>query len=713
MLFNHKTTVAMSTVSVSVEPAPLVDLSVEQIRFPRTLMTSSREELDIELTVDGNFPKDLTGHLFLLTPCGTVEEGATSQPNNVMLGGDGMIYRLDFENGTVKLTSRLVKTPSFYADVATHFKSEYASLRFNDAGIGRLSLPLGIRDTANTAFTVMKFPNDKMYRMGIAADNGRPYEIDVLSLEVVTAIGSLDEWRELLGNGIRLFGRSFFSQPFPLVMTPAHPQFDSVKGKFITVNYGRALSYALRAILTTAQDANNIWEAASLLLRNLPKLLFYAVVDVPFLIFRWLRTLFGSNETVDYTYLMEWDGETEFERWKLVLPNGKPVVIIQTLHQLAVTEDYIVLLDAAFKFTADQLFNEIPFLRTDWVERLVRGFLTGAQQNETTLYLVKRSDMKHGQKMTLGSEGTADAPAIVAQKIVLPPEAIHLLANYKNPNDEITIHLTHNCAADFAEWVREYDTTVLPPNEPTPPELRGMVAVGQMDVGRYGRYVIDGSTGSVKSLATVSSIDVPHTLNIGLYTYRDTLPDGTPMPTIDNIFWTAGGYYKELMTTFIYDTYKNYEYRTVPLDVIHKLLSEGRPCNLCRLDTKTMQIADYYQFENPYMALSPQFVPRVPATTVELSTDGYIVCFVASDKDGQQIWVFDAANLKQGVICKFAHEKLFYGFSLHTAWLPRIQPREASYFISPEEDFAPRVTATNNPLIEKLFREEVYPKFKP
>jgi hypothetical protein len=53
-------------------------------------------------------------------------------------------------------------------------------------------------------------------------------------------------------------------------------------------------------------------------------------------------------EMEDFTYLICWDGVGELKRWKLILPDGSPVKIEQTIHQIGVTKDYVVLMDTAF-----------------------------------------------------------------------------------------------------------------------------------------------------------------------------------------------------------------------------------------------------------------------------------------------------------------------------------------------------------------------------
>ena len=72
---------------------------------PQSIMTASRDELDnVELEIEGNLPKDLQGHIFIVDPVGTVESGGLPfKDGDSLLNGDGMIYRLDFDRPTAWL----------------------------------------------------------------------------------------------------------------------------------------------------------------------------------------------------------------------------------------------------------------------------------------------------------------------------------------------------------------------------------------------------------------------------------------------------------------------------------------------------------------------------------------------------------------------------------------------------------------------------------
>jgi len=682
-------------------------------RVPRAIMRASREPFASQLEVRcGQLPQDLYGHMFIMVPSGSVTDGRESGPGSPLLGGDGMFYRLDFDRpGEAHLKTRLAGPPCFYADRATSEsrKHSYTRMHFDQLGIGRLSPLLGMRNMLNTAFLPMRFGPDQHERLLVTTDDGRPYEIDPHSLRTVTPVGKLTEWRELIGAGVRVGPWTFGSFPFPLVMSTAHPVFDQHSQELFTVNYGRSPSTLFATITTTVQDVETLGDAWRLLRHKGYKLLLFVILALPlWLMGLWQRLWHGANND-NFTYLLRWRGDGDLERWSLTLPDGSPLTIRQTLHQMAVTRDYIVLIDASFKFSPDQLFNTIhPFHRDNkLLERFIRDLLTGPQMPETLLYIVRRSDLEAGQRPARPGEQGAP-PAVMARQLAIPPEALHFLADYDNPHGQITLYLAHGSAACLAEWLREYDQSAYPPHDLVSRDLLGLIAVGQMDISRLGRYVIDGERGALQDARLVSSFVPPETFNIGLYAYRDN-----PAPQrLDTIYWMAGGFWPELLTSFIHDTYKNYRNRVIPLDEFQRITGNFKPTGLLRLNTQTMQLADWFGFPTTHVGLSPQFVPRrrdtPPDSTVDLSTDGYIVCTVVSGDDCSEFWIFDAADLKRPV-CVLGHDRLRFGLTIHTSWMAQALPRDATYRVSARADFERRVRATGNCTMVKLFERYVYP----
>ncbi|MEG4169237.1 MULTISPECIES: carotenoid oxygenase family protein [unclassified Microcoleus] len=237
--------------------------------FPRSVLSVSRDEfgnkednpdakdLPLKMNVkEGKLPLDLQGHVFIVAPVGSIDSpddqgyptNSTVYPSSdgttPLYNGDGMIYRLDFDNleAGAFLSSRLVKPPCYYADAAADKCEKYQDLKFKNYGITRISGQLGVRNQLNTAFVHLKFSQDESERLLATWDVGRPYEIDPKTLETVTPVGRNDEWKEVskIGN---MPGKP--PTPFKVIQTSAHPCFDPYTKEMFTVNIGRSLSNIL------------------------------------------------------------------------------------------------------------------------------------------------------------------------------------------------------------------------------------------------------------------------------------------------------------------------------------------------------------------------------------------------------------------------------------------------------------------------------------
>lgn len=665
-------------------------------KVPESIMRASQDELDnLKLEIEGDLPKDLQGHVFIVAPVGSVNSGGLPYPDgDSLLNGDGMIYRLDFDRqGEVSLKTRLIKSPCYYADLATQPGSQYEKYQFRNHGIARLSFSLGLRNQLNTAFLPMKFVGDSEERLLVTYDAGRPYEIDTESLEVVTPVGSNKEWRGELDKLKFPINASKF--PFKSILSSAHPAFDySDKGKMFTVNYSRSASNFAGSILWIYK------------LENLPKIIEYFLaflIDLFYPIVSFLLYCIGKilgKELQDFTYLVSWDGTSNLERWKLVLADGTPVKIEQTVHQIGVTKDYVVLMDTAFIMGIEEVLNN-PFPKNKKLEQRLRNLLERPSNPDTQIYIVRRADLKEGQ---FPAKGDREEIEVIARQITIPLEAAHFLVDYDNPNQEITLHVAHLCGMQVAEWLKEYDVSASKPYTPVPSYLYGMEH-DETDIGRMGRYVINGETGELIKSQVIS--DSNATWAVDLYAYLDKLPTGKPVGQLENIYWSSFGLWRDLLTKYICDLYKDYKYRLLPLSEVLRLAEKGRPACLFRLDTKSMVIADRYEFPCGYMMLSPQFIPRGDG---ESSTNGYIACAVCFENTNQ-IWIFDASDLAKGPLCRLHHPSLQFGFTLHTAWLRCITKPQDRYNIPVNQDYQ-ELVEMNGKEIQKLFEDEVYPHFE-
>jgi carotenoid cleavage dioxygenase-like enzyme len=606
---------------------------------PAALLTVGRTEVhDLALPVlDGKLPDGLSGHFFVVAPASTVQWGSRPMPGQPpLMNGDGMVCRVDFSPGAARATSRIARSPCQIADQLT-FESGFplSMLRFFDAGIARLSPLLGARDFLNTAFVPICEPGQAA-RMLLTYDAGRPYEIDPQTLEVLGPMGANNEWAP----------ETFNDSLFPMVLSPGHPFWDPQTRELFTVNYGRSLSSMGPQLEQLAGLSGQFWGKQG----GLPQ---------------------------SFTHLTRWDGKSALQHWKLLDGSGNEVQIAQSVHQVAVTRNWVILFDTAFRVGFEQWFND-PFPGSHTTEELLRALLARPQLPYTTLYLVPRA------QLGTGSTDPQNPTPVTVSVVNVPVESAHLLADYEDSGTQVTVHLAHCAASDLAEWLRPYDTSFFDGSSPRA-LVEGMVAIGAMDVNRLGRYVIDAPNGQILSGQVV--YDEQMTWALALYAARE-LPALNAAPArYKHLFWTTAGFFPELLTKFVHGLYKQYSNRIVPLEEIAKMASEGgRPSCLIRVDLDGMQIGDSHQGPAGTIINSPQFIPK---SAEGGPLDGWLVSTV-STASGSELWVYDAGKLAQGPICRLDASALGMGFSLHTAWLPTLAKRTATYRVDLATDSAGR-----------------------
>ena len=753
-------------------------------RFPQTVVAVSREEFiePIELTaIDaaGNkttLPEDLTGHYFMIGPVGSVNSAIVEGDEQTvwvskdgwtaLYNGDGMIYRLDFDNGAARLKTRLAKPPCYFADRATADPNNYENydhLKFYNLGITRGSFgKLGIRNQLNTAFLPFKLKDDPSERLIVSWDVGRPYEIDPETLETLTPIGMNDNWSDLLPNQEIV--------PFKSLMSSAHPVFDFAAERFYTLNVGKSLwtmlslprsvdvrikenSEAFKSIPEGLRGGNDFDFAASFnsiltLLYSIALFSFKLTVSIGDILVKIIKFFTGGY---DFVHLLAWDGKEVgiSNKWNIVLPYNRPLRIGQTVHQMAMTEDYIVFAETSFKFSLE---NTMPFQRSTLLSSFlifITDFLNYPQFHSTNLYIIKKSDLKSTTpslftRFTNLFDRTKfkHLPKVVAKKVEIRPEFSHYVLDYDNSNDRIVVHAAHLAATDIAEYIRIYDRSAYDNRDPDDrediyddPELtyRLQQLVGNVvsptDISRVGRLVIDAKEGKVieeklfpnesdrdeinRQLAAHhqdpinNQIDPKYLLtwSTAFYIY----PELRPTQQLTDIFWNSWGAWPDILTNRAVEAYQDYPGRLVDLKQIVDLIYEGVPSSLCHVKIKPdsngqtqieLNEDNYFQFDRRNLGTSSQFIPRPNAKD---QTDGYIVCAVlTSDRflsqsnpadtdanwsENSEIWIFDAQKLKQGPLYKLSHPKLNIGFSFHTTWMSEAKSPSRRLAYDVREDY--------------------------
>lgn len=252
--------------------------------FPSSTLTGSRVELDAALEVlAGAVPRDMLGHAL-------VNASLPYGDGTPLFTGDSMIYRLSFAGGGARLRSKVLATPCHAIDMAA---GDDDTMRFRNSGFVRMSSAFGARNFGNTALVPIQDG-----RLLATYDAGRPWEIDPVSLEVVTPVGLQTAWSPFLPPITP--GLNFFT----LNMATAHPAYDPDQRTTYIVNYATPIE---------------------------------------------------GLSVEPFVRLLWWDGGTEPSSTTLVDADGEPVLLHMSCHQMQVTESFVILLDGAFQIEPEQM----------------------------------------------------------------------------------------------------------------------------------------------------------------------------------------------------------------------------------------------------------------------------------------------------------------------------------------------------------------------
>ncbi|MEN0048595.1 MAG: hypothetical protein AAF806_16155, partial [Bacteroidota bacterium] len=565
------------------------------------------------------------------------------------------------------------------------------------------------------------------------------------SLKVKTPIGYYRKW-------VPEFPK-VFPYPFQTIQASAHPAFDPLTHEFFAVNFTKTFftmffyeKFSKRMVthrkkihekLTThlqkikeedhpdkiaavndfykniddhIYERNTIWDKILHFFRKVSSLF----VMIFFIVGDWI---YGKKNG---TFILRWK-DNEVQRWKIVdAKTGKPVIIDQCMHQNNLSKDYLVLSDAAFKFSADILLTN-PFPHDQKMDRFLRELTAIPQMPETPLYIIKRSDLN------------ANSTTVKAHKIVIDLELVHFSMNYENPNGKITLHTAHNAAACAAEWIRPYDELVLEREEGIYENTIGLMAYGEMDIGRIGKFLVDAEKGEIikreKIYLTGSEGGAEnkgaHTWGIALHTFRDIISSTKVVDEVKQVYWQSYGTDPRFLTKFIEGLYQDYEHRIIPVAELIEKNREQVPFCLLRQDTSTMSVPDFYLFQFNENLRSLQFIPRdrrgQDTTDIDLSMDGYIFCTMVNGTDDlnldeytREVWIFDAADLKTGPICKLSHPDMNYAFTIHSTWMENCKSQVSPYQVNIREDYQysiNRYAFKKRAFYSDFMEKYVYPHF--
>lgn len=744
----------------------------------------------------GPLPKTLKGHVFVIGTAASFDSYnipksdiylPTQDGWQHIYSGDGMIYRLDFHNsvhstatpenphpeqpcattqqpGWAHLATRLIKTPDYYADWALESnpkyqqpRSEYQQLMFRDAALTRLSMGLGGRNYLNTAWLPLKPKQNDSERLLVTWDAGRPYEVNPCSLGLVAPVGLNKDWKPIFDMPAvsrplqKWFGFPILSQIFPMILSSAHPVYDDHENAVYMVNGTKSMGSMMQVSRLQPYFLKGVLEFINKLEEedpNNPRTSFFdyivlGVVNVALWLVGILLAFlsFWQVGGTDRLFLYRWQGEKtgidESNQWEVVTEKGRSIPIYQSVHQMSLTKDYIVISDSSFKFVvADvlpSLFNPQNFTKNlrKVVEFVVRpkkkvaenpeptvastdspekspdqikqdikrdlrkdfqdlfSFLNYAQTPYTDVYVIARTDLESADS----SPGTRK---VKAKHFRLQPETAHFLSSYDNPIGKVVLHVGHIKGLDPAEFVNKIDEAVCHysatgnSGQPCPEDInktlqqRSGVLANSMAPNQLGTWTLDMETGQSEKVIIE---DEDKFQMLAFFALNEKTAN-----QVTDVYWNCGGVWPNHHTLNHLDLYKKQIEPQVLDQQINRLAKEGRPANLLRvsqtpaLDGQTsmppqLKVEDYYAFPPGCYASSPQFVPREDG--LPSSTHGYIVCVVVATDYPQtdhathpklsELWIFDAAHLSQGPLYRLNHPELNIGPTLHTAWLSKLE----------------------------------------
>jgi carotenoid cleavage dioxygenase-like enzyme len=703
------------------------------------LLNTSREEIDGTLTIlEGSLPNDIHGVFYVSLPVGSVNSAGLPFPEknpdgsknkefgSPIMNGDGLVIQVDLNTKPLpSVKTKLMKTPCYYADEATRYGTEHHDLLgFRNLGITRMSLALGARNELNTAVQPIRFKGQKHPSLLATYDVGRPFVLDPKTMEIHLPISKATQWMNAQPPMV--------PWPFGVVQTTAHPVFDPRTKELFSVNYSRSKSSFSQMEFTLHHMRKN----KGLFLRLLEALA-HEIVDHPDIhhvksrLHAFLKELpsqlktdheveHGKKHEV-FMYLLRFDGIDSTTRWEVFDQNGEKLIIDECMHQMGITEDFIILTDCAFKFGLDLMFDN-PFPESKIIERLIRRLTTVRMDPFTETYIIRRADLDPAQNK------------VTAYKLKepIPYETIHYSCDYANPDGIVTLYGIHNAATCIAEWVRTFDIRATD-GKPVDPEYYSLFAVGSMDVSRLGKWRINTKTLELEkdnsavfeSAGNYEEEKIgPNTWTMVLYTYRDIISAERNVPTIKQLWFVSAGADENLLTEFVWNLYKDYPHRKISLEEVKKITKKGVPVCLQRINLETMQPEDLFQFSNKVYCRGVHFIPRKTRDLqIPEELDGYLFCPVQKgyiNEEGNwefssEFWVFDATDIAKGPICKMKHEGVKFAFTLHTAWLEEAVSETLPKPFTIKEDYGEVISKIpkmeGEKFLEPFFEQNIYPHF--
>lgn len=565
------------------------------------------------LTVlDGAIPEGIGGHAFF--------SGPRARVGYPIWGSEALIWRIDFAEDGASLTKQFVRNPQWWASDAIDEDGWFDGLckglfTFQNVGAGFfMSALLGVQDMQNIA----PIPFSSRV-MAVTSDNGRPWILDPDSLDVVRPLGNRKDWKP----GLDL------PWPFGMFVTTAHPVLDA--DDFDDPH----LTGKNRHVYTT-----NFMPQAPLL--------------------------------HGFTHLLRWDiDRQQMEHFRLIdSKTGEPLVINETLHQLQVTKNHVILLESAFQVNFWLLM--LNFLTKFGVPSWVIDKLTSNPDYPfARFWVIKKSDLALDEA-TLAQHGPDNPKDVQAVPVPIAGESWHFVTAYDD-DDGIVMFVLHTPTADISHYIGA--------NQPM---LDGSRARAQMD-GFFTNYALQPGQLGLHTLRTTEHGDYhvsslwgaaeEHTWGLGVHAYRyQSRPWlAKEMP---RIYMSSGGFYRGGVPRAFYELYEDRAPRV-------EELPEEEHGSVFSVDPNGLAI-DGWKVPRGWVLWSPTYLAPghwADGAFVEdhdaAQTRGHLAVFAVSDptadlpegSSGTELWIFDAGDLDKGPVCRLGLPDLQVGVTVHSCWV--------------------------------------------
>ncbi len=419
-----------------------------------------------------------------------------------------------------------------------------------------------------------------------------------------------------------------------------------------------------------------------------------------------------------FTHLVRWAKAGALEHFKLVDEGGDPIVIEQCVHQVAITKNHVILQDSAFVVEMRQMAYDIAELLLPGipVRELLGGTQMRAQRPSTVLYLIPRRSLRPR------SGGHAEHPTPVrALRVEIPGESVHFFTQYDD-DERLEIIIPHTPTLDVSEWVQAGETML--DGSHASEDIAGMQIPCALTQGTLAVHTIDPKTGQPLAARLLRSDE---TWGLALGTHAP----GPPDQKLEVLYFNTSGFAPELVPQRVLKTYND------RVDAALMPVGTGRPPRLLAFEIATGALTSYV-CPRGWSMLSPCFVPRRGGHGPR---DGYLVCLAHSadsvprphDTSGEELWIFDAADIAAGPLCRLGHPELDFAFTVHSTWVPELRPSPRDYQVAISEDidleyvtrrsfgqlafwdlFSAAIhTAMQHDTVNQIFRDDVLPHFEP